>query len=151
MRGTPKAIARGLAAGVFAGWFPLFGLQTIIGVAIASIVRGNKIMAAAGTWVSNPFTYVPIYYFNFRIGQGLLSRLSIDTDMPNLEAIQEIVSASGWAAFSDFLSLGAAFILTLFLGCFVTGIISAILAYAVGIKFAQVLRRRKSKSSKPKV
>lgn len=150
MRGTPKAIGRGLAAGVFAGWFPLFGLQTIIGVAIASVVRGNKIMAAAGTWVSNPFTYVPIYYFNFRIGQGLLSQLSIDNEMPSLEAIQEIVAASGWAAFSDFLNLGAAFVLTLFLGCFVTGIISAILAYAAGIKLAQVIRRRKSKTSKSK-
>lgn len=146
MRGTPEAIARGLAAGVFAGWFPLFGLQTIIGVAIAAIVRGNKIMAAAGTWVSNPFTYVPIYYFNFRIGQSLLSQLSIDTEMPNLEAIQEIVAASGWAAFSDFLSLGTAFILTLFLGCFVTGIIGAILAYVAGIKLAHIMRRRKSRS-----
>ena len=87
MRGTPEAIGRGIAAGVFAGWFPLFGLQTIIGVAIASVVRGNKIMAAAGTWISNPFTYVPIYYFNFRIGQVLLSQLNIDTEMPSLEAI----------------------------------------------------------------
>ncbi len=146
MRGTPEAIGRGIAAGVFAGWFPLFGLQTIIGVAIASVVRGNKIMAAAGTWISNPFTYVPIYYFNFRIGQVLLSQLNIDTEMPSLEAIKEIVSASGWAAFSDFLNLGAAFTLTLFLGCFVTGIISATLAYAAGIKLAQVIRRRKSKA-----
>ena len=55
--------ARGLAAGIFCGCFPFFGLQTLLGVALASVVRGNHLLAAAGTWVSNPFTYVPLYWW----------------------------------------------------------------------------------------
>ena len=51
--------ARGLAAGVFMGCFPIFGLQTLLGIALASLVRGNHILAAAGTWISNPLTYIP--------------------------------------------------------------------------------------------
>ena len=47
LRSSPEAIARGLAAGVFAGCFPLFGLQTIIGVALAATVRGSWHMRAA--------------------------------------------------------------------------------------------------------
>lgn len=148
MRGTPRAIARGLAAGVFAGWFPLFGLQTIIGVAIAATFRANKIMAAAGTWVSNPLTYVPIYYFNFRIGQVLLSWLGVEVDMPDLETLQTIIAASGWDAFSEFLELGFAFTLTLFFGCLVTGAVSAIIAYGVGLKLAQMLRKRRRSPEK---
>jgi len=64
--------ARGLAAGIFCGCFPFFGLQTLLGVALASLVRGNHLLAAAGTWISNPFTYVPLYWFNYRLGCWLL-------------------------------------------------------------------------------
>ena len=31
-------------------------------------------MAAVGTWISNPFTYVPLYYFNYRIGSLILNK-----------------------------------------------------------------------------
>lgn len=82
LRSHPQAIARGLAAGVFAGSYPLFGLQTIIGVAIAAAIGGNKIVAAAGTWISNPLTYVPIYAFNYQIGRWLL-RQPLETNLIN--------------------------------------------------------------------
>ena len=70
--GSPGQRSRGLAAGVFAGCFPFFGLQTLLGVVLASLLRGNRILAAAGTWISNPFTYVPLYWFNYTIGKRLL-------------------------------------------------------------------------------
>jgi uncharacterized protein (DUF2062 family) len=70
--GTPGQRARGLAAGVFMGCFPFFGLQTLLGMALASLVRGNHLLAAAGTWISNPFTYVPLYWFNYNLGCRLL-------------------------------------------------------------------------------
>lgn len=64
--------ARGLAAGVFCGCFPFFGLQTLLGIALATALRGNHLFAAAGTWISNPLTYVPLYWFNDQIGTWLL-------------------------------------------------------------------------------
>ena len=67
--------ALGFGVGIFSGCFPFFGLQTLMGVFIARIFRGNRILAAVGTWISNPFTYVPLYYFNYRVGSLLL-----DTD-----------------------------------------------------------------------
>lgn len=70
--GSPGQRSRGLAAGVFAGCFPFFGFQTLLGLALASLLRGNRILAAAGTWISNPFTYVPLYWFNYTIGKRLL-------------------------------------------------------------------------------
>jgi len=66
--GTPGQRSRGLAAGVFMGCFPFFGLQTLLGMALASLVRGNHLLAAAGTWISNPFTYLPLYWFNYHLG-----------------------------------------------------------------------------------
>ena len=54
--GTPGQRARGLAAGVFCGCFPFFGLQIVVSVGVASLLKGNHLLAAAGTLVSNPLT-----------------------------------------------------------------------------------------------
>ncbi len=66
--GTPGRRARGLAIGIFAGCFPLFGLQTVLGLSLATLFRANRLLAATATWISNPFTYLPIYWFNYRMG-----------------------------------------------------------------------------------
>ena len=74
--GSPGQRARGLAAGVFCGSFPFFGLQMVLSVGLATLVRGNHLLAAAGTLVSNPLTYVPLYWFNFLVGSRLLGPLA---------------------------------------------------------------------------
>ena len=66
--GSPFFNAKGLAIGVFSGCFPFFGFQTLIGVFFAKLAKGNIVLAAIGTWISNPFTYVPLYYFNYKVG-----------------------------------------------------------------------------------
>ena len=70
--GTPGQRARGLAAGVFCGCYPFFGLQIFLSVGLAAVVRGNHLLAAAGTLVSNPLTYLPLYWFNYLVGCRLL-------------------------------------------------------------------------------
>ena len=55
--GTPAQRARGLAAGVFCGCYPFFGLQIFLSVGVASVVRGNHLLAAAGTLVSGWMSY----------------------------------------------------------------------------------------------
>ena len=71
--GTPFFNAKGLAIGVFSGCFPFFGLQTLIGVFFAKLAKGNIVLAAIGTWISNPFTYIPLYYFNYKVGSIFLN------------------------------------------------------------------------------
>ncbi len=74
--GSPFFNAKGLAIGVFSGCFPFFGFQTLIGVFLAKIARGNIVLAAIGTWISNPFTYVPLYFFNYKVGSLFLNSSS---------------------------------------------------------------------------
>jgi uncharacterized protein (DUF2062 family) len=93
--------ARGLAAGIFCGCFPFFGLQTLLGIALASLLRGNHLLAAAGTWISNPFTYVPLYWFNYQLGCWLLGP---GTAWPGLTALQaEGLGQLGWSVASRLL------------------------------------------------
>jgi len=128
LRSTTPAIARGLAMGVFAGLFPFFGAQTILGVSLAILVRGNKLTAAIGTWISNPLTYVPIYLFNFRVGQFLLqtNELSIDID---------------WTSTTELLQAGKVFVATLLVGCTMVGAIAAVIAYFLGLWLIPRLRK----------
>lgn len=115
LRGHPRAIARGLAAGTFAGSYPLFGLQTIIGVAIAAAIGGNKLVAAAGTWISNPLTYVPIYAFNYQVGRWIL-RHPPQTSLANRSP-------------QEWMNLGFDITLTLMVGSTLVGIFIAIVSY----------------------
>lgn len=93
--GTAGQRARGLAAGVFCGCYPFFGLQTLLGIGLASLVRGNHLLAAAGTWISNPFTYVPLYWFNYQLGGWLIGP---GPAWPGLAALQhQDLAALGWS------------------------------------------------------
>lgn len=130
MQGSPEELARGLAAGVFSGCFPLFGLQIIIGVAIATIIRGNRLMAAAGTWISNPFTYVPIFAFNYQLGHWLLGVGPVD-QMADLETLK------GWT------TMGIHVTVALLTGSCLVGLIFSILSYVLGLQAIQTLRQRR--------
>ena len=92
--GSPIFNAKGIAFGVFSGCFPFFGFQTLLGVFLAQIGRGNIVLAAIGTWVSNPFTYVPLYLFNYKLGAFLLR----NPDKINLKPmlIKDEFWAQGW-------------------------------------------------------
>lgn len=130
LEGSPRAIARGIAVGMFAGFFPLFGLQTIIGLILATFFQGNKLAAAAATWVSNPFTYVPIYTFNFAVGRWLLGGENITLDRID------------WTS-KAVLEVGSDFASRLFFGCFMVGFIAAVISYFLSLSFIE--RYRKSR------
>jgi uncharacterized protein (DUF2062 family) len=121
MREHPQVIARGLACGVFAGCFPLFGLQTIIGIVLAFLMRGNKLAAAAGTWLSNPLTDVPLFIFNYKIGHWLLSQYS--------DEVTQTQFSFNWDSWSKLAESGTDFLIVLFLGCTVVGMITSLIAY----------------------
>ena len=82
--GTPYQRSLGFGVGIFSGCFPFFGFQTLMGVFLAKIFKGNTILAAIGTWISNPFTYLPLYYFNFRVGSLLLDQNQTRVDLSHI-------------------------------------------------------------------
>ena len=123
LQARPKQLARGLAVGVFAGFFPLLGFQTIIAVSLAIVCSGNKFAAAAGAWVSNPLTFAPIFLFNFQVGNWLLGGDKIVFEQDNW---MEVVWEASY---------------TLFLGCFVVGSLAAIATYFIAL---YLIGRRKT-------
>ncbi len=111
--GSDGQRVRGLAAGVFTGCLPFFGLQIVLGVGLASLVRGNHLLAAAGTWISNPFTSLPLYWLNYRIGCLLLGEGPVWPDLGRLQA-------------EEIQQLGMSFSARLLLGSSVVGLLAAL-------------------------
>lgn len=109
--------------------FPLFGVQTLIGIAIALRIKGNPLMAAGGTWISNPLTYLPIYAFNYRLGCWLLGR-------PAVNLFTDVESMKAW------LETGADVGVALMLGSTVMGAIFGIASYFAGLPLIRRARRR---------
>ncbi len=105
--GAPFFNAKGLAVGVFCGCFPFFGFQTLLGLFLARVMKGNLFLAAFGTWISNPFTYIPLYFFNYKVGSFLLQN-STDIVFDKNLMIKELWEQG--SVFSLRLIVGSAFV-----------------------------------------
>jgi len=137
----PTAIARGFAIGIFSGCFPFFGLQMLIALLLAIICRANKVTAMMGTWISNPFTYVPIFLFNFQVGRFLLSAFF----QINFEYLIDF-NPESWENLTDY---GMEFTLTLLTGSFFIGGILAILSYYIILTI--IKKKHKNLHNNPRI
>lgn len=86
-----RNVARGVALGLFVGLILPIG-QIVAAALLAAAARGNLLVAAVSTLITNPFTFPPIYYAAYRTGLILLSPSS-----GNQGAAQETSSAQAAA------------------------------------------------------
>jgi uncharacterized protein (DUF2062 family) len=69
---NPHRIARGVGAGVFVSFTPLFGLHFITAFLAAKLARGNILAALLGTFFGNPITFPIIAFFSMKLGKWML-------------------------------------------------------------------------------
>lgn len=91
---APHRIARGIFAGVFISFSPLFGLHFGAAALLAWVMRGNILASLMATFVGNPITFPFIAAFGVEFGNYLLGH-------PGVMSPLEI--------FSDFGQAGAEF------------------------------------------
>ena len=127
--GSPFFNAKGLAIGVFSGCFPFFGFQTLIGVFFAKLAKGNIFLAAIGTWISNPFTYIPLYYFNYKVGSIFLNNPSNNIIEKNL-------------VIDDLWKQGSIFSLRVLLGSSCVGFLLALISGSIVLFIYKIKNKR---------
>jgi uncharacterized protein (DUF2062 family) len=94
---TPERVALAFAIGVFFGFSPFLGLQTLLGISLAFFFRLSRVAVVLGTWVNLPWI-VPLYYAGVTelgarlLGQPPPSRLAEDV---GLAVRQASLSVSG--------------------------------------------------------
>jgi uncharacterized protein (DUF2062 family) len=125
-RGTPDEIAKGLALGIFVGMTPTFGVQMLLAVLLAFVLKENKLAAAAGVWITNPLTAPFIYALEYESGRLLLG-------LPRLRLPQEL-------SFSAMQSLGYDFMIPLWTASLIYGVICASLTFALTLRLFPLIK-----------
>lgn len=67
-----RAVSGGVALGLFVGLVPV-PAQTAVAILLALALRVNLPLAAISVWVTNPLTWLPLFYFSYEIGAMLLN------------------------------------------------------------------------------
>ncbi len=65
---SPHRISRGVFAGTFIAFTPLFGLHFIFAPIIAWLLKGSVLASLAAVFVCNPLTFPPIAFASYRLG-----------------------------------------------------------------------------------
>lgn len=110
-----RAIAMGVAIGVFFGSLPIAG-QMLLAAIVSIVSKANMPISIVATWISNPFTMPFFYTANYYFGAWLLQRPSL-----HLKDIN-------WSL-EGLLALGGEILVPLFFGSIVIGVILAIISY----------------------
>ena len=72
LRGNPRSLARGAAIGAFMAILPIMPLRSIAIIASTIFIPASTLAALiVATVISNPFTYIPLYYFAFVVGNSI--------------------------------------------------------------------------------
>jgi len=109
-----RSVSGAFAVGFFCAFIPL-PLQMIIAAAIAIIVRVNLPIAASLVWITNPVTMPPIFYTAYKVGALVMGQEALQSDY---KLTKEWFTSQFDLIWQPFL-----------LGCLISGIISAVLAY----------------------
>ena len=130
---SPNRVAAGWALGMFVGCSIPFGLQLIISVPLAIMMRVSKVGATVGTLITNPVTIFFIYPAQTYVMNLILFDGSLSFDrLMGLEWTWETVGKLGTEAMASF-----------FIGGFVLAIILTPITYFI-VKSIVVRHRAKA-------
>lgn len=136
--GSPESVARGLTIGLFVGFAMPMGGQLIVALPLAFLLKGNKVLAALGTVVTNPYSSIVIYPVQCWVGAFLLGsplKLSL------LEArFKTLIEQPSW---SEFTGLGSELIIPFLLGGLLFAVLSSAPTYYLTLRAVRAYRARK--------
>ena len=99
----PEAVAGGWALGMFAGCAIPFGLQLLVTVPLAFMLRVSKVGATVGTLITNPVTIFFIYPAQTWIVYNLLFGRREMGELPSEWTREAVLALSGPVMISYFL------------------------------------------------
>ena len=83
----PHRIARGVFAGIFVSFTPLFGVHLIGAAVLAKLMRGNVLASLFATLVGNPLTFPFIALTSINLGRWMLGQSAHTAQAESLLAI----------------------------------------------------------------
>ena len=141
--GTPEYTARGVAIGLFLAFF-IPGFQVVFAVALAFLLRGNKMLAAAFTFVTNPYT-APIFCpFQCWLGSVMLGDpITYSTVSLTFNEVLRTRSMGGFVVLGK--EIGSEYLLPFIVGGTSLGLLCAVFGYFISLWLVVNYRGRKAR------
>ena len=109
-----RSVSLAFACGLWAMYTPPLPWQMVIAAVLAIYFNANLPIAVSLVWITNPVTWVPLYYLAYKVGAIAMGQGSFDfTQFSELFSIDKIMA------------LGT----PLLLGCFILMNVGAVLGY----------------------
>lgn len=144
--GRPRDIALGAAVGMFVAFTPLVGLQMLLAIALATVLRASRAAAIPPCWITNPLTFVPIYAFTYLVGTWFWPGPARSDFRQRLAEVLGGLEGIGFWDLADrvrlLMNVGWDFIGPMFVGGFIVGGLLALPTYGITlwiVRHARVL------------
>ena len=142
LRGDPHSLAIGIGFGLFVGILPLFPVQTILLIPLTLLLRINTIAAIfAATAASNPFTFLPQYYYTWKVGNAILP------GQVSWEHLQEVMIILNQGTFLEGINtlvhLGFKSLSVILVGGAIIGVPVAVAGYYLALYLFRALHRKR--------
>ncbi len=108
-----RAVARGLAVGLFVAFIPLPGQMLLAGLG-ACWSNSNLPVSVSAVWLTNPITMPPLFFFAYRVGVWALGAQAPMPGSWSWDALWGVVQQA-WLPFLT--------------GCLIVGLAAAVLGY----------------------
>lgn len=140
LKDTPRAIAMGMAVGMFFGLSPLWGLKTLLALGVARLLQSNLVAAAIAVTLHDVVLPVMplLLRWEYDVGYWLLSH---PHELPPRMHLVDS-KPSVWFHWSTFLTVGR----PLLVGSFILAIPVSIATYYITLF---VVRHRRGKRTSP--
>jgi uncharacterized protein len=147
---TPHKIALGLALGIFVGILPIMGIQMTVVALLALPLRANIKAALAGVWISNPITFIPMYWGYYKLGVLFFpSRfVSWDAFIGRVTQTGGISWSSLGKSLARLLDLGVDILIPMWTGATILAVAFSIPTYFITKKTVTAYRARSKKQPK---
>lgn len=149
----PHRVGRGVAAGIFISFTPLFGIHFFGAVALAWLIGGNIVAALLATFIGNPLTTPFIAVLSVSLGRWLLG---VEGDIGPQAIVSEIARATGElgtnllamadgraAEWTDLRSFLDDIFLPYLVGGIVPGLIAATIGYYLTVPVMRAYQKRR--------
>ena len=111
----PERVAAGWALGMFVGCAVPFGVQLVVSIPLAVLLRVSKIGASVATFITNPLTILVIYPLQTLVGSRLLgaplTAEYVETSCAKLAKLS-LFDGEGWRTLAELggMTLGSFFL-----------------------------------------
>jgi len=135
LKGNPRSLAQGAAIGAFMAVTPIMPVRTIVIIASTAFIQANTLAALiVATVISNPLTYIPLYYCAVITGNAITP---YSLNWERVERVLDILTSSKEFNLSiqAVVSLGLESFVVLMVGGIVLAVPVSLATYGLSLRF----------------